>query len=106
MRYPWKCPKCNAPANGHGEGGRDECQARPYGGPCGGFLCECDDDGTDGHGESLAHQCTDAHCYHCGWQGTYPKPPNGLQAWEKKALAEGWTMPAKREEELSSRAKP
>lgn len=96
----WKCPKCGAKANEHGKG--DCCD--PSFGSCMGFLCECDEDdiiNPKSHGEALNNICKNACCYHCGWKGKFPKPPKGLQAWEKKALAEGWTPPQKRLDELN-----
>lgn len=69
----WACPKCGADAGKHGKGGRDECQyARGSLTECGGFICECDDDGGGTHGTTLKDPCPQANCYHCGWGGTYP----------------------------------
>lgn len=99
MNIEWKCPKCGAPANGHGRGGRDRCQEGP-GNECSGFLCMCTDDTDEHHGETFADPCHEAVCHHCNWGGTFPVKPKGLQAWEKKALDAGWTMPQKRADEL------
>lgn len=92
----WACPKCGATPDSHGNGGVDKCRDNPTG--CGGFVCECDyEDFIDlSHGLSHADPCHLAHCYHCGWGGTFPQKPKGLQAWEKKALEAGWTPPDKR----------
>ena len=90
----WACPKCGAAANEHGKGGAGDCKDwRPGRSYCNGFLCECDGDTGTTHGESLAEPCPDARCYHCNWAGEFPKPPAKAQAWEKKALAAGWTPP-------------
>jgi hypothetical protein len=92
----WQCPKCGAPAGGHGKGA---CQS---GDLCEGIICECEDDGflSDDHGESFSNPCKNANCYHCGWGGTIPLKPRGLQAWEKKALEGGWTPPKERAVQL------
>lgn len=98
----WACPKCGADANKHGKGGGEKCKDR-FGTmrECSGFICECDDEmNMDDHGESFATPCTNAVCYHCGWEGTFPIPPKGLEPWEKKALAAGWAPPEKRKKEL------
>ena len=99
----WACPRCGADANKHGKGGEERCKQaytlRSSGG-CEGFLCQCDGDTDEGHGESLSDPCTEAYCYHCEWGGTFPVQPKGLEAWEKKALAAGWFMPDKRKKEL------
>ncbi len=96
----WRCPRCSAPHDEHGEG---ECSWR-HGETCGGFLCECidTDDGSElpDHGVTFGNPCPTARCYHCGWEGTFPKTPKKLQPWEKRALAEGWTPPEKRRREL------
>jgi hypothetical protein len=95
----WECPKCHAQANAHGKGGRDECAGRGAL-SCPGFICECEDEGSEDHGTSFANQCPEARCYHCNWSGTFPAKPKGLLPWEKKALTAGWTMPAARAKEL------
>jgi hypothetical protein len=106
LKFEWKCPKCSAPANNHGEGGRERCDDRmSRSGPCFGFLCECIDNGRCestglNHGEVLSDPCKEAHCFHCGWVGTFPKPPKKAQDWEKKALAAGWAPPPARAKEL------
>jgi hypothetical protein len=90
MLIPWECPRCGAPANGHGKGGRDECKS---GGrkECQGFICECDDsESTCG---TFEHPCPNAVCHHCGWSGTFPRPPRHAKPWERRALASGWTPP-------------
>ncbi len=99
MNVAWACPKCGADANVHGKGGDDKCQ---YGTQvdCPGFLCECDEDTGEDHGNTFADPCTSANCYHCGWGGTFPIKPKGMQAWEKKALDAGWSMPEARKKEL------
>ena len=84
----FKCPQCGASPTHHGRG---ECQAPST---CTGFLCECVDDIGPEHGETLADRCPNASCGHCDWFGAFPLEPKGLQAWEKKALAAGWTPPA------------
>lgn len=103
MKSEWNCPKCGAGANEHGAGGRDKCNEGAT--SCQGFICECDprDNAAseqDDHGTSLTNPCREANCYHCGWGGTFPKNPKGLQTWEKKALDAGWTMPEARAKEL------
>ena len=101
IKVEWKCPDCAAEPNEHGKGGRDRCIDRHSSeAACAGFLCECDGETNPGHGESFADVCVSAICYHCGWTGTYPKPPMGIQAWERKALEAGWTPPADRAKEL------
>jgi len=104
MKFEWKCPKCGAPAHGHGKGGLDKCDYEDPAGLCEGFICECMiDDNDECHGMTLENPCPEANCYHCGWGGTFPVPPKGLQAWEKKALAAGWTMPDSRAKELEGK---
>jgi hypothetical protein len=98
MKIEFKCPKCQAPPNTHGKGGEEKCRYRGEG--CMGFICECDSEGEEDHGESFANPCTEANCYHCGWGGTFPVKPKGLQAWEKKALEAGWVPPETRKKEL------
>ena len=98
LRFKWACPQCGAVPNKHGEGGGGECL--DLGDTCGGFVCECMID-TPNHGETLTDQCLEAHCYHCDWGGVFPQQPKGLQAWEKKAIAAGWTPPEKRRKELA-----
>ena len=95
MRIKWACPKCEAGANEHGEGGGEKClEQRRNNEICQGFLCECDDDGEDEeHGLTHAKACPDANCYHCGWGGTFPQMPKKAAPWEKKALAAGWIPP-------------
>ena len=101
IKIEWRCPKCGADANQHGKGGKEKCQERHSGHEsCNGFLCECDGDTGDHHGESFADPCIEARCHHCGWAGTFPEKPKGLQAWEKKALDAGWTPPEARQKEL------
>lgn len=65
-----------------------------------GFICDCEEDTGPDHGMTLSDTCPTATCYHCGWSGTFPPKPKGLQAWEKKALDAGWTMPEARAKEL------
>ena len=94
-RVNWACPRCGAEPGDHGKGGRDKCAQEAK--ACEGFLCECDDDGGPGHGESYADPCPNANCYHCDWGGTFPPPPfsvSKLPSWAKKAWAEGWLPPA------------
>jgi hypothetical protein len=86
----WACPKCGA----------NESSDLA-------FICECerdfDEDEVDGeHGISYVNPCPSANCYACGWGGKFPKLPLGLKAWEKTALAAGWTMPANRTTELAT----
>jgi hypothetical protein len=99
-RVPWACPKCGAGAGAHGKGGSEKCVNR-RGSSCAGLICECEDDATDGHGEFFDDPCKHANCYHCGWGGTVPKKPKGLQAWETKALEAGWAAPEARAKELA-----
>lgn len=101
VKIEWACPKCGAKANTHGKGGSEKCEDRlsRNGQGCSGFVCECaDEEGV--HGESFTAPCTCATCYHCGWGGTFPKRPKGLQPWERKALEAGWAPPIKRKKEL------
>lgn len=100
INIEWKCPKCQAPANEHGKGGREKCEYDQGGADCQGLLCECDHDTGEDHGASFKDPCPNANCYHCGWGGTFPVKPKGLQAWEKKALDAGWSMPEARRKEL------
>lgn len=109
IKIEWACPKCGAVANAHGKGGSNKCEDRlsRNGEDCSGFICECDGDegGIDiategGHGECFSNPCPTATCYHCGWGGTFPKRPKGLQPWERKALEAGWAPPEKRKKEL------
>ena len=95
LKFTWVCPKCSAPANEHG---KRVCIERE--GNCMGFICDCDEDTGEHHGEVLSDPCTNANCYHCGWGGTFPVKPKGLQAWEKKAMEAGWSPPEKRRKEL------
>jgi hypothetical protein len=91
----WACAKCGAEANGHGKG---DCLES---GRCIGFICECDHETDESHGVSFADVCHNARwCYHCGWEGSFPRRPKGLQAWEKKALEAGWTPTEARRKEL------
>lgn len=102
-KIQWKCPRCGAKANAHGKGGRSGC-SKFSGRYCDGFLCVCweygiEDEDPD-HGLLLEKPCRHARCGHCDWGGVFPPKPRALVPWEKKALKEGWTMPAKRKEEL------
>lgn len=100
MTTLFRCPKCGAEPQKHGKGrclnGDRECD---------GLICECmadefpDSEHPD-HGESFTNPCATANCYHCGWGGTVPAKPKGLQAWERKALEAGWTPPDARKKEL------
>lgn len=99
----WACPKCGAEPDKHGKGA---CCAASVGPCCDGFLCDCDDDGTTpDHGETHAHPCPSAKCYHCGWEGKFPRPSRNMKAWEKAALAAGWTPPSGWEEALKESEK-
>lgn len=90
---PWACPGCGAKYDGHGKG---ECQSltQSGGGNCGGFICECDFETTDGHGDTPEDPCGHARCHHCEWAGTFPPLPYKLKGWAKKAWDEGWRPPA------------
>jgi len=93
----WACPKCGAEAHKHG---KKDCLSRGLG-DCEGLICECDDDGGGPqHGQVFNDPCPNANCYHCGWGGTLPIKPKGLQKWEKQALEAGWTPPDQRKKEL------
>jgi len=100
MSKLFKCPKCGAEPQEHGKG---RCLNDDR--TCDGLICECsseefpESEEAD-HGESFTNLCTNANCYHCGWGGKVPQKPKGLQAWEKKALDAGWTMPVDRAKEL------
>jgi hypothetical protein len=89
LRIDWACPKCGAKPSEHGKGGETKCRDR-Y---CEGFICECDGDQADAHGELLSDVCEQANCHHCGWGGKFPRPPRSALPWEKKALAAGWSPP-------------
>lgn len=97
VRVAWACPKCGASVD---KCGRGECGERSLTGghehDCAGFLCECEEEthGNALHGETQAHPCHNAKCYHCGWCGRFPRPPRNMKPWEKTALAAGWTPPA------------
>ena len=97
--HEWRCPKCRTTVELCGDPHK-AIHAHPRDSMCGGFICECDDEGGTQHGEVLSDPCTEAHCYHCGWIGTFPAPPKGMQAWEKKAFEAGWTPPNERALEL------
>lgn len=100
MKIEWACPKCGALPNSHGKGGEGACKRARHDIGCGGFLCECMHETARGHGSSFEDPCESAVCDHCGWGGTFPQKPRGLQAWERKALDAGWTPPASRKKEL------
>lgn len=101
MKIKWECPRCGAGPNGHGKGGYEKCHGVGSGqSNCQGFLCECDGDDTEEHGQTFKDVCENASCYHCGWAGAFPVKPKKLQAWEKKALEAGWTPPEARQIEL------
>ena len=95
---PWACPKCKATVDSHGQ---RPCAVNNSDG-CSGFVCECDFDEADtpDHGNTYDTACKEAHCYHCGWCGVFPKPPGKAAPWEKKALDAGWAMPESRKKEL------
>lgn len=67
----FKCPKCGATPDKHGKG---TCETVRAGFPsdCGGFICECEGEGTTKHGESVNDPCHNARCFHCRWAGTVP----------------------------------
>lgn len=97
LKVKWACPNCGAEPEKHGKGGEEKCLAR--GGGCSGFLCDCSDTGSEGHG-TFADPCPESYCYHCRWGGVFPPKPKGLLPWEKKALEAGWTPPSARQKEL------
>jgi hypothetical protein len=99
LKIEFKCPKCGTTPEGCSGKTRQQCKDSMRGSSCGGFVCECEVD-TEEHGESFVDVCRDAHCYHCGWRGSFPVKPKGLQAWEKKALEAGWSPPEARAKEL------
>lgn len=103
VHFKWKCPRCGAPANAHGKGGMEKCQYDSQTDSCQGFICECDNEGSDGHGELLSDPCPGANCYHCGWGGVFPTAPKGIETWEKKALEAGWSPPPSRAKELNKK---
>lgn len=91
----WKCPRCEAPANACGKDkphlfNGHVCNEKH----CSGFLCECDHDTAESHGETADDPCKNANCYHCGWGGEFPLPPFKLKGWAKKAWDAGWRPPA------------
>ena len=95
MKYKWECPKCGAVPDKHGKGGSDKCEDRlsRHRRDCVGFVCECDGDMEDTHGESNHDPCRNAHCYHCTWSGTFPPTaidPKKLKGWKKTAWEAGW----------------
>ena len=93
VKIIWACPKCGALPNEHGKGGADKC-GEGYRG-CQGFLCNCDAD-EEGHGESYENVCSNAVCYHCGWNDSFPQlpiDPKKLKGWMKTAWGEGWRPP-------------
>lgn len=100
LKLEFKCPKCGAVPHEHG---KKECLNE--GEECEGIICECDPDEVpdqelEDHGTTFENPCIEANCYHCGWGGSLPVKPKGLQAWEKKALEAGWAPPAARKKEL------
>ena len=99
-KVKWACPKCGSDANNHS----DTYSAFCKGGHCMGFLCECEEGEyeSESHGKTYADPCKNAVCYHCGWNGKFPKLPKGLVPWEKNALNLGWTMPEFRVKELAA----
>jgi hypothetical protein len=99
-RFKWACPKCGAGAGAHGTKPGELCDGDENGPACQGLICECEEDCAEDHGETFDDPCKSASCYHCGWGGTVPKKPKGLQAWEKTALAAGWSPPAARAKEI------
>ncbi len=96
MKIEFRCPKCGASPKGCPKKAKIPCLSRQS---CLGFICECSEEGPD-HGTSFEDPCHEANCYHCGWGGTFPCKPKGLQPWEKKALEAGWTPPPARAKEL------
>lgn len=93
----FKCPKCEALPN---ECGSKKVPCLGHNG-CMGFICDCaEEDTAEDHGTTFSNPCPEANCYHCGWGGRFPLLPRGMQAWEKKAAAAGWTMPDARKKEL------
>ena len=100
MLFAFQCPKCGADPNHCGKKRTEMCDGERGAEQCMGFICECEEETAEEHGTTLNDPCPNANCYHCGWGGTHPKAPKGLQAWERKALEAGWTMPAERAKEL------
>jgi hypothetical protein len=96
-RVTWTCPKCGLDQDGCKKGSKERSVCGSPGGfdGCSGFICECTVPGNEeaDHGMTYGMPCQDAHCYHCGWQGVFPKPPKKPKDWEKKALAAGWQPP-------------
>lgn len=103
QHYEWRCPRCRAINNHHGDG---ECRNTAVGAAslCDGLVCECWEWDPDrelraqlsDHGTSLANRCENAVCYHCGWNGELPKlpfDPTKLKGWAKKAYDAGWRPP-------------
>ncbi len=97
VKIEFACPKCGTTPRGCTGKATLSCDSRLA--TCGGFICECAEEGAD-HGHTFADVCRDARCYHCGWRGTFPVKPKGLQAWEKKALEAGWSPTEARAKEL------
>lgn len=74
----WRCPRCRCSENGCGGDdevkGKDACMSHST---CLGFICECPE-GDWEHPQTADHgtkkePCETARCYHCGWEGTFPK---------------------------------
>ncbi len=99
VKIEFACPKCGTTPNGCSGKAKQTCDSRSHGHACGGFICECGEEGAD-HGYTFADVCRDTHCYHCGYRGSFPVKPKGLQAWEKKALEAGWSPTEARAKEL------
>lgn len=102
----WRCPKCNAPAHGHGKTVSHVCDGE--GSTCEGMICECELDTGPSHGKP-EDPCPNATCYHCGWGGQLPSKavvaqwkrdeaakkidPKTLTGWAKEAWTAGWRPP-------------
>lgn len=94
-KVKWACPDCGTDYKGNHSSEKEAERCTQQRGCCQ-FVCECEGDVDDGHGDSLLDRCLNAICYHCGWQGEFPPIPwkkKDLPTWAKKALDEGWLPP-------------
>ena len=82
-KIAWACPKCGATIDEHGRG---ECEVRHID-RCGGFICECEGDQDESHGDSQENPCSHAYCNHCGWGGRFPPKPKIIR---RKIKARMW----------------
>jgi len=71
----WRCPKCFAGYQTHGEGPCKYKRLPAQAIECEGLICKC---GSDPHNVRThgmpSSPCRKAHCHHCGWTGQFPVP--------------------------------